>query len=177
MFDALVSWPDLADAALRGTVLALMGLVWIIIMVNIVGLRSFSKMTSFDFVMTVAMGSLLAGIATVSQWTGFVQGVAAATALFAAQYAVAKIRKASDGFESFIQNQPVLLMHEGEFIETALVQTRVSKDDLIAKLREANVLKLSEVRAAVLEATGDVSVLHGDHLEKLLISGVHDCRD
>ncbi len=172
MFDL----PDIWDAVMRGAVLSLLGFGWIILLVNIVGLRSFSKMTSFDFVMTVAMGSLLATIATVSAWTGFVQAVVAATILFGTQYIVARIRKVSNSFESFIQNQPMLLMRDGEFIEDALIQTRVAKDDLIAKLRESNVLHLSQVRAAVLEATGDVSVLHGDSLDEILIEGVQDCR-
>lgn len=176
MFDFAIHWPDMAQAAFRGAVLAAVGLGWIIMLVKIVGLRSFSKMTSFDFVMTIAMGSLLATIATVTDWSGFVQAIAAATALFAVQYLLARARKASDSFESFIQNEPVLLMRDGVFIETALKSTRVAKSDLIAKLREANVLELASVRAAVLETTGDVSIMHGDTLEEMLISGVRDCR-
>lgn len=44
------------DALARGVVLTTTALFWIIFLVRIVGLRSFSKMTNFDFVMTVAMG-------------------------------------------------------------------------------------------------------------------------
>jgi uncharacterized membrane protein YcaP (DUF421 family) len=38
---------------------------------------------------------------------------------------------------------------------------------LIAKLWEANVLQLSEVHAAVLETTGDISVLHGREINRI----------
>lgn len=48
------------DAVLRGAVLAIAALLWVALPVRVVGLRSFSKMTSFDFVMTVAKGSLVA---------------------------------------------------------------------------------------------------------------------
>ena len=44
--------------------------------------------------------------------------------------------------------------------------------DLIAKLRESNVLDFAEVRAAVLETTGDISVLHGDACDEALLRGV-----
>ena len=71
-----------------------------------------------------------------------------------------------------MQNQPVFLMRNGEFCENGLKATRVARSDLIAKLREANVLELSSVRAAVLETTGDVSILHGDRLEETLIENV-----
>lgn len=41
-------------------------------------------------------------------------------------------------------------------------KARVTESDLWSKLREANVLNLNQVRAVVFEATGDISVLHGD---------------
>ena len=49
---------------------------------------------------------------------------------------------------------------------------RVEEDDLIAKLREANVCDLSDVRAVVLETTGDITVLHGSRLQERLLNGV-----
>ncbi len=45
-------------------------------------------------------------------------------------------------------------------IEDNLLKARVTKGDLRSKLREANVLDLSQVRAVVFETTGDVVVLH-----------------
>ena len=46
-------------------------------------------------------------------------------------------------------------------IEENLTRSRVTADDLRGKLREANVRNYNEVRYVVLEATGDVSVVHG----------------
>ena len=129
-------------------------------------------MTNFDFVMTVATGSLLAGAAQATEWSGFAQPIVAMAALFFVQLAVSRLRKASDPFEEAIQNDPVLLMRDGAFCETAMKEERVAKSDLVAKLREANVLELSQVRAVVLETTGDVSVLHGETLENVLIENV-----
>lgn len=129
-------------------------------------------MTSFDFVMTVAIGSLVASTSQSTGWIGVVQGLAAVAALFATQYAVARLRKSSDRFKTAIQNEPLLLMRDGTIFEDALAQSRVARSDLIAKLREANVLDMAQVRAAVLETTGDVSVLHGDHLEATVLEGV-----
>jgi len=53
---------------------------------------------------------------------------------------------------------------------------RMTEDDLYAKLREANVTRWDQVRAVVMESTGDVSVLHADPeappLEAGLLHGV-----
>ncbi len=165
------------DLVLRGLILSAVGMVWIVLLVRIVGLRSFSKMTNFDFVMTVAMGSLLAGSGQATSWTEFAQALVAMMALFAVQWFVARLRKTSDGFEKLVQNEPIILMRNGVFDEGALRKTRVAKNDLIAKLREANVLALDQVRAAILETTGDVSVLHGETLEDALLTGVRRSTD
>ena len=51
------------DIAARGIILSAGAIVWVVILIRINGLRSLSKMTNFDFVMTVALGSLVAGAA------------------------------------------------------------------------------------------------------------------
>lgn len=159
------------DVFLRGLALTSLAMVWVVILVRVNGLRSFSKMTNFDFVMTVAVGSLLAGASQSTDWRAFAQTLSAMATLFLVQYLSARLRKASSTFEKLVQNNPVVLMRDGVIIHEALAITRVAKDDLIAKLREANVLELSQVRAAILETTGDVSVLHGDACAEELLKG------
>lgn len=166
------------DVLLRGLILSALGLLWVVLLVRVNGLRSFSKMTVFDFVMTVAVGSLLAGAGQATTWAAFAQSLLAMAGLFLVQYGAAKLRRTSDTFESLVQNNPVVLMRDGEVLEEALSHTRVARSDLIAKLREANVLNLDEVRAVVLETTGDISVLHGDACSETLLRGTRrvDCR-
>lgn len=43
------------DVLLRGLVLTTLSMVWVVMLVRVNGLRSFSKMTNFDFVMTVVV--------------------------------------------------------------------------------------------------------------------------
>ncbi len=159
------------DVFLRGLVLTSLAMVWVVMLVRVNGLRSFSKMTNFDFVMTVAVGSLLAGASQSTNWNAFAQTLSAMATLFLVQYLSARLRKASNTFKTLVQNSPVVLMRDGVIIHEALTNTRVAKDDLIAKLREANVLDLSQVRAVILETTGDVSVLHGDVCSEELLQG------
>jgi len=161
-----------ADAVAKGALLSAFGLLWVIFLVRIVGLRSFSKMTNFDFVMTIATGSLLAGASQSDNWPGLLQSVTAMASLFAMQYFASSLRQKSPGFDRLVQNTPILLMKDGVIIKEALRATRVAEDDLMAKLREANALDLSTVRAVVLETTSDISVLHGKHVDEILLRSV-----
>ena len=162
----------LLDTIACAALLTSFALCWVIVLVRIVGLRAFSKMTAFDFVVTIAIGSLLAGASQASTWAGFAQAGLAIATLLGAQFLVARIRQSSDLFETAIQNPPVLLMRDGVILQEALDATRVAREDLIAKLRDANVLRFSDVRAVVLETIGDMSVLHGGELENGLLDGV-----
>jgi uncharacterized membrane protein YcaP (DUF421 family) len=153
-------------------ILAIVALCWLNLLIRINGLRSLTKMTNFDFVATIALGSLLAGAGQASDWVGFLQPLAAMVGLFIAQYTSARLRKSSDKVEAAMGNSPALLMRDGMMDLAALEAQRVTEADLRAKLREANVLDWSKVRAVVLETTGDISVLHGNALDWTLLEGV-----
>ena len=173
MFDL----PVYLDVIARGLLLTTSALLWVVALVRVVGLRSFSKMTAFDFVATVAMGSLLAAAATTSSsWQAFAQVLVAMLALMAVQAFLAASRRRSARLRDLIGNTPVLLMENGVFCEMALRKTRIAREDVLAKIRAANALDLQNVRAVVLENTGDISVLHGDSIDEKLLEGVRRVR-
>lgn len=151
-------WTSWEQAGLVAVSALAMVLV-VIAIIRVVGLRSLSKMSSFDFAVTVAIGSIMAS--TVATSTPVANGALAVASLLGVQAAIAALRRFAS-FGAVVDNAPVLLMRDGEFVSSALSSARVTRSDVIAKLREANVLQLSAVRAVVLETTGDISVLHGD---------------
>jgi uncharacterized membrane protein YcaP (DUF421 family) len=136
---------------------ALYGLL--ILYTRLVGLRSFSKMSGFDFAITIAIGSILASV-TLWQKPTLWDGAVALGALFALQFVVGTLRKRVPGVTTLIDNAPLLLMDGPEVLSDNLRRANMTEADLRAKLREANVTRLTQVRAVVMESTGDVSVLH-----------------
>lgn len=164
------SWSTAGTVALS----ALLIVVAVIAVIRIVGLRSLSKMSSFDFAVTVAIGSIIASVTASS--TSVADGAIAVVALLGTQTIIAALRKRTN-VERLVDNVPILLMCDGTFIDDALDTSRVTRSDVVAKLREANVLRLDQVRAVVLETTGDISVLHGDGpIDALLLDGLRDKR-
>jgi uncharacterized membrane protein YcaP (DUF421 family) len=96
----------------------------------------------------------------------------AVAVLFIAQVVVSRLRRATN-VEGAVDNTPLLLMFGAEVLDEHLARARLTRDDLRAKLRAANVLDPSDVRAVVLETTGDVSVLQGGGpLHPRLLEGV-----
>ena len=154
IFQALgAPWTDVW-AAIIGTVVIFAA---VILSTRILGLRSFAKMSAFDFAGTVATGTIVASVALAS--APLAVGLVALVTLFTVQGVVAVLRRRSR-FSDVVDNSPVLLMDGSTVLEDNMRRCQVTADDLRAKLREANVISLEQVRAVVLEATGDVSVLH-----------------
>ncbi|HEV2079550.1 MAG TPA: YetF domain-containing protein [Allosphingosinicella sp.] len=156
----------------RGLILTSAAVLWTVLLVRIVGLRAFSKMTAFDFVATIATGSLIAQAGTRADWSEFFQAMAAIAGVFLIQWLLATARQHSKSLGAVMSNSPVLLMENGEFLDEALAESRVTRSSVIEKLRAANVSDIAKVHAVVLETTGDISVIHGGGFDQSLLTGV-----
>lgn len=145
----------------------------VILFTRIAGKRSFSKMSSFDFAMTIAIGSIIGStllLASVNLSTG----IAGLASVYILHQLVAYLRR-FPAFGNIIENKPLFLMKGPQVLEDNLKRARVTKGDLRAKLREANITRLSQVKAVVFETTGDISVLHAQEdqeVEKWLLEDV-----
>lgn len=155
-----LNWIQSTSVALVMVVLTSVGIyLALMILTRLTGLRSFSKMSSFDFTLTVAIGSLIATV-VLSEDPPLLQGGFALAMLFAIQFCVSFLRSRSVSFAHIVDNDPLLLMAGDTVLHDNLRAARVTVNDLRAKLREANVIHPDEVRAVVMETTGDISVLH-----------------
>ncbi|GLR18435.1 DUF421 domain-containing protein [Portibacter lacus] len=148
----------------------------IIILTRIIGLRSFAKFTAYDFAFTIAIGSIISSTLTSS--TSLVHGSIAIAGLLLITYFFSFLQRKSPALSSLISNAPLLLMDGNDILYDNLKFARIEKEQLIAKLREANVLNYDQVYAVVLESTGDISVLHSsydkkdENFDEELLSGV-----
>lgn len=157
--------PDLSTSTII-LISVLVIFLLLVVVVRIAGLRTFAKMTSFDFATTIAIGSILASI-SIDPTVSIGNGLVALVAIVAFQVMFAVLQRVSNSFRKVATNEPMLLMSNGMILEENLAKTNLHRSELMAKLREANVLAFHQVKAVVLESTGDVSVLHGSEDEFL----------
>ena len=176
LFD--LDWIVTTGPAILMSALSALGIfVALIVFTRLAGLRSFSKLSTFDFAITVAFGTMLASTMLVED-PPLLRAIATLGVLYLIQYAVSKLRERSSVVSSMMDNKPLLLMAGPEILHDNLRKARVTEDDLHGKLREANVIDYDQVRAVVMESTGDISVLHADpggpDLNPNLLSGIRD---
>ena len=156
-------------------ILSVLGIFTIIIVITrIFGLRTFAKMSSFDFASTIAVGSVLASIILNKDYS-LLKGAIILTAIIGFQTLFSFLVRRSKFFKKIFTNKPQIVMWNGKILYDRLKRCNVGKNDLIAKLREANVHDYDEVKAVIFESTGDVSVIHNDadkSIESRMLEGV-----
>ena len=131
----------------------------IILITRVFGLRTFAKMSSFDFASTIAVGSVLASIILNSDYS-LLKGGVVLTAIIGFQTLFSYLVRKNSFFKRWFTNKPQIIMWNGKILHNRLKACNVGESDLIAKLREANVHDFNEVKAVIFESTGDVSVIH-----------------
>lgn len=143
---------------LRVVVISTCAYVGLIIILRVSGKRTLSKFNAFDFIVTIALGSTLA-TAILSKDTALAQSLAALSMLALLQFIVTFASTRSRRVARLVAAEPRLLLFRGQFLDDAMRTERMTRDEVIAAVREQNIASLEEVEAVVLETAGTVSVI------------------
>ncbi len=144
----------------------------LILFTRLTGLRSFTKMSSFDFAITVAFGSIIASTILTKQPSLFT-GIIGLGVLYGIQFIVSKLRFLTSISGSVVDNHPILLMAGNKILYDNLKKARVTEDDLKSKLRIAGITHPDQVYAVVMETAGDMAVIRmSQDVDPSLFEGV-----
>lgn len=143
---------------LRTGIVGLCAYATLIVLLRISGKRTLSKMNAFDFLVTVALGSTLAGV-ILSKDTSLAQGVVAFVLLIAFQFGVTWLSVRWRWVRRLVTGEPQMLLYRGEFIHSALRKSRVTEDEVLAALRSAGIGDRLDAYAVVLETDASFSVV------------------
>lgn len=146
------------DGILRLFVVGVPAYFGLVLVVRLTGKRTLSQLNAFDFLVTVALGSMLA-TTLVSRQVALVDALLAFVVLAGLQLLVSWLSVRSRAVRQLVQSEPSLLAYHGRALDETLRAQRVSRDDLLAVVRESGVADLSGVQAVVLETNGRFAVI------------------
>jgi uncharacterized membrane protein YcaP (DUF421 family) len=147
-------WNSIFHSIIVGT----LGYIALIILLRVSGKRTLSKWNAFDFIVTIAFGSILASL-LLSRDTALLQGVIGFGLLVLLQYLISWFSVRSGEFQNLIKSEPALLLYRGEIRHTTLQQERVTEGELRTAIRANGIGSLEDVEAVVLETDGSFSVI------------------
>lgn len=152
-------WSDIVRVLVVGTA-AYVGLVAVL---RVSGKRTLAKLNAFDLVVTVAFGSTLATI-LLSSDVSYAEGVTALVLLAVLQFVAAMISSRLRLGRAVITARPTLLLRDGAVLDEALLEQRISADEIRQVVRASGAGSLAAIAAVVLETDGTLSVISADRL-------------
>lgn len=132
--------------------------VFILFLVRVMGKRHISRMTFFDLVTVIVIGTITAVISlnmTADLGISFI--VLAVWTILPILIYILSIKYKS--VRDIVQGKEAVLINHGMVLEDKLMEVRLTPEDLLSELRKKNVFNFADVEFAVLESTGEVSVL------------------
>jgi uncharacterized membrane protein YcaP (DUF421 family) len=130
---------------------------FIILLLKVSGKRTLSRMNTFDLIVVVALGSILAR--TILSGGALFQGLFALSILAGLQYGLEWLSAKDPRVRRIVTSEPSLLFHKGRFLRKAMQENRISDEDILAAIRQTGTDDVSKIDAVVLESNGDVSVI------------------
>jgi uncharacterized membrane protein YcaP (DUF421 family) len=131
-----------------------------VVLIRITGPRALTSTSSFDYACVVALGAVLGRTALLKNPTLPIGVIALVTFLcMQALLGAARQRKRLYGW---LNPRPVILVSDGRLLVENMRAAHVVEDELRQAARRAGVRGLHEVRCAVLESNGAVSVVRAD---------------
>mgnify|MGYP003119261630 CR=1 FL=1 len=148
------SWSDIWRVLLVGPA----SYAALVLVLRTSGKRTLSKLNAFDLVVTVALGSTLATI-FLSKDVSWSEGVVALAVLALLQLLVAAVTSRLPVVRSAVTAGPTLLLRDGEMLEQALRDARLTAAEVRQAIRGNGVGDVAMVAAVVLESDGSLSVV------------------
>lgn len=146
------------ESLLRIVVVGTLAYAGVVLILRVSGKRVLSKMNAFDFVVTIAFGSILATLLLSSE-VPLADGLVALGLLAGLQFAVTWLSVRSDRFKHFITAEPRLLAFDGRVLHDAMRAERIVPIEIDAAIREAGLPGLESAYAVVLETQGVLTVI------------------
>lgn len=132
---------------------------YLVILLRVTGKRTLSQFNAFDFVVTVALGSAVATILLDSS-VSVAEGAVALGVLAGLQFVVAFSASRLRSVHRLLSSAPTVLVWDGAIRGDALRSARLSEADVLQAVRAGGGGTIDDVAAAVLEASGTISVVH-----------------
>ena len=142
------------DLVIRATVV----FFFIFLVTRVAGRRELSTLQPFDLILLVVLGDLVQqGITQSDQSvTGTLIVISTITLL---SVAVSWVSFRSSKVRVMTEGEPIVLVQDGDLIERNLRRERITRGDIEEEARQQQVTSLSEIRWAILELNGSISVI------------------
>lgn len=160
------SWLFLLEVLLR----ALIGFTSVILAIKITGKRGVRQLSLFEVVIILTLGSAAGDIAFYKE-VGILPAITTILSIVVFYRIITYLLLKSRAVGKLIEGEAITIIENGRFTASIIKDENISFDEFYMELRQCGVEHLGQVRIAVLEVNGTISVFRNE--DKELIPGLN----
>jgi uncharacterized membrane protein YcaP (DUF421 family) len=144
--------------------------VLMLIVIRLLGKRTVGNISAFDLIVALMLGEVVDEIIYAD--VRFIQGTVAIVALGAIAYVDSLLSYWDHGMEAVLEGKPTIVIKNGEFERKGMRAERMNEKDVLGALRMEGIRDMREVKYAIVEHDGTVSVIPFDWAQPALKADV-----
>ncbi|MBC9813359.1 DUF421 domain-containing protein [Crocinitomicaceae bacterium CZZ-1] len=148
----------LVDVTLR----SLAVYVFMLLCLRLFGKNQLSQLNAGDVILLLLISNAVQN-AMVGENTTLQGGLTAAFVLFVANFVLKRLLFRNTRIRSWIEEDPRILIKDGKLDTYMLQKVEITPEEVLEVVREHGVEHIEEVKLAVLEVDGNISVISLDH--------------
>lgn len=134
---------------------------FMIIALRLTGKKQLSQLNTTDVILILLISNAVQN-AMVGNNTSLEGGIIAACVLFVINFILRKLMYKYKKLSDFLQEKPEILIHDGNLDFKILSKLNITSDELREAMREHGVEYFKEVKLAMLEIDGNISIISGE---------------
>lgn len=135
--------------------------IFMLVAIRLTGKKELSQLNTTDVVLILLISNAVQN-AMVGSDTSLQGGLAAAAVLFILNYILKKFLFKSQKLRDLIYDKPEILIHDGKMDFKMLSKLGITNEELQEAMREHGVDRYKDVKLAMLEVDGNISIITGD---------------
>lgn len=130
--------------------------------IRLTGKKELSQLNTIDVVLILLISNAVQN-AMVGDNTSLLGGLAAAAVLFTLNYLLKRLTFKNKKIREFIFQHPEILIHDGKLDFNKLSRLGISDEELKEAMREHGVEHYKDVKLAIFEVDGNISIISGNN--------------
>lgn len=136
--------------------------VALLVFLRLAGRRTLIQMTSFDFVLLLIIGEATQN-ALLQNDSSVTNSLLVILTLISLDIAFSYVKQRVPIIERWLDGLPMIIVRDGRPLTDLMMKARVSEVDILSAARESQGLeRMEQIKYAVLETTGSISIIPRD---------------
>lgn len=140
------------------TLRTLVAVVALFLLTKMLGKRQVTQLSVFEYITGITIGSLAAYISLDLEDNWYL-GLVSLGVWVAVSFTIEILQLKSKTMRDWIDGKSTVIIRNGKILEDNLKKERLTSDELMLLLRKKDVFKVADVEFAMMESSGDISVL------------------